>query len=304
MRKAVIDVGSNSVLLVVGEQTPVGLRIEYEESRVTGLGAGVKATGRLSQEGMRATLTAVRDFFRIAVEHGAEGTIAAATMAARIASNQSEFLVMADQQGTPIEILSGDDEAELGFRAIAEDATFGELDLISIIDPGGNSTELVIASKANGGWLSQFRKSFPIGTLGLRDGALENESPDSGAILKGVAEIDSVFVGKSLPEAGKAFVLGATGTNLVTLKKRLSHWNPDLVHGEVLEYEEVGRAVGWLSPMTDIERAGLVGLEKGREKTIHIGALILERFMHAIHVSEVTVSVRGWRHALLNSLFS
>ena len=304
MRKAVIDVGSNSVLLVMGEPSDRGIRVVYEASRVTGLGAGVKATGQLSQEGIQSTLGVVREFFDLATEQGAEETVAAATMAARMAGNQAELLKMAEDQGTPIRILSGKDEAAYGFRAISEDSTFGELDRISIIDPGGNSTELVIASKLNGDWTKHFEKSFPIGTLGLRDGPLRNESLDSGDLLSAVTEIDSIFDGETIPEAGAAFVLGATGTNLVTLKKRLANWDPDQVHGEVLDYEEVGRAVGWLSPLTDSQRAGLVGLEKGREKTIHIGALILERFLHAIHASEVTVSVRGWRHALLNSLFS
>lgn len=304
VRKAVLDVGSNSVLLVVGEMCEGRLKVVHEASRVTSLGAGVRATGRLSQEGMDSTLFAIRDFSCLASEHGATEIVARATMAARIAKNQSEFFEMAAAQGTPVEILSGEDEADLGFRAVSEDPTFGKHDRISIIDPGGNSTELVMATRANREWTVDFRKSFPIGTLGLRDGVLADESPDSGQILKALKEVDSMFESEVLPEAGTTFVLGATGTNLVTLKKRLAIWDPGLVHGEVLDYEEVGRAVGWLSSMTDSDRANLIGLEKGREKTIHIGALVLERFMHAIHASEVLVSVRGWRHALLNSLLS
>lgn len=304
MRKAVIDVGSNSVLLLVGESLDRGLKIVHEASRVTALGTGVKVTGELSQEGMEATLSAVREFFQSATEHGAEETVAAATMAARIASNQAEFLARASNQGTPIEILSGEDEAVLGLRAVSEDPKFNDLERISIIDPGGNSTELAIATNSNGEWSFEFRKSFAVGTLALRDGLLQSESLNSGDLLRAVTEIDSVFDDATIPEAGPAFVLGATGTNLITLRKRLSRWDPEQVHGEVLDYEEVGRAVGWLSAMTDSQRASLEGLEEGREKTIHIGALILERFLHAIHRSEATVSVRGWRHALLNSLFS
>ena len=304
MRKAVVDVGSNSVLLVVGEMFSGRLKVVHEETRVTGLGAGVRATGRLSDEGIQWTLEALRDFFHSAESHGALETIARATMAARIATNRDTFLQMAADQATPVKILSGEEEAELGFRSVSDDEAFFGESRIAIIDPGGNSTELVLAEKMESEWQVGFRKSFAIGTLGLRDGLLGDESPNPDSLLRAVAEIDAAIGEVPALNKGTAVVLGASGTNLVTLKKKLALWDPHLVHGERLEYEEIGRAVGWLSAMTDAQRASLVGLEKGREKTIHLGALILERFMHAIRVEQVTVSVRGWRHALLKSLFS
>jgi exopolyphosphatase/guanosine-5'-triphosphate,3'-diphosphate pyrophosphatase len=73
------------------------------------------------------------------------------------------------------------------------------------------------------------------------------------------------------------------------------------VHGAYLDYEEVSKAVGWMSRMTDAERAAIVGMERGREKTLHLGALILERALHAFRALGTRVSVRGWRHALLES---
>ena len=96
-------------------------------------------------------------------------------------------------------------------------------------------------------------------------------------------------------------VLGATGTNLVSIREKLKAWEPDKVHGAVLDYEEISRAVGWLMPMTDAQRRDVPGMEPGREKTIHIGALILERFLFALRASSCGVSVRGWRHALLEN---
>src|SRR5687767_2633917 len=103
MRKAVLDVGSNSVLLVVGEMSGGRLVVVHEASRVTSLGAGVKSTGLLSSTGMESTLSAIADFFRLASEHGASQIVARATMAARIAKNQTEFLERASSQGTPVE---------------------------------------------------------------------------------------------------------------------------------------------------------------------------------------------------------
>ena len=100
-------------------------------------------------------------------------------------------------------------------------------------------------------------------------------------------------------EAGHAVVLGATGTNLVSIREQMSTWQPERVHGAWLDYEEVSKAAGWLSAMTEAQRATIPGMETGREGTIHAGALILERFLFALRVLGCSVSVRGWRHALI-----
>jgi exopolyphosphatase/guanosine-5'-triphosphate,3'-diphosphate pyrophosphatase len=223
-------------------------------------------------------------------------------MAARIATNTSDFQARAAGQGTPIVVLSGEKEAELGFRAVADDPTFRSLSRLSIIDPGGQSTEIVVAERlhADSQWKELFRRSFPLGTLGLRSGTLSEASPSPAARLAASKEIDDL-VGTISVEggAGETVALGASATNLVTVRDRIATWDPARVHGATLTYEDVGSAAGWMSDLDDDGRAALVGLEKGRERTIHIGALILERCMFALRVESCRVTVRGWRHALL-----
>lgn len=250
---------------------------------------------------MEATLGALSEAFLLAGQHGATQTLAGGTMALRIASNASDFLEAADKQGTPVRIVSGLAEAQLGFLAVAEDPPFAGVERISIIDPGGHSTELMTATRSDNGWNIEFRHSFPVGTLGLKDTILTTETPDFGARMRAVAEIDRVLATEPAPEQpGVAVVLGATGTNLISVREKLLTWQPEKVHGQVLEYEEVSKSVGWMFGMTDAERAAIPGMERGRERTIHVGSLILERFMHRIGVEHVTVSTRGWRYALLD----
>jgi exopolyphosphatase / guanosine-5'-triphosphate,3'-diphosphate pyrophosphatase len=300
MRKAVIDVGSNSVLLTVEELTGGKWSPVAEATQVTALGEGVKQTGVLGERGMIATLEAIQRFFKTATDAGAEECASYGTMALRIATNTPAFQERAAAQGTPVFLLSGDDEAQLGFESVAYDPTFSAWDRISIIDPGGQSTELTTAHREHERWNMEFRKSFPIGTLALRGELLAAESPGPGELLRAAHEIDNAIGVEYLrAQAGKAVVLGAAGTNLVSIRERLTEWRPDLVHGQILTFEEVSKSVAWLSKMTDAERAAMPGMERGRERTIHIGALVLERVMNAIGVAEVGVSVRGWRHALL-----
>jgi exopolyphosphatase/guanosine-5'-triphosphate,3'-diphosphate pyrophosphatase len=300
VRKAVVDVGSNSVLLLVEESDGDAWRFVADGTCVSSLGENTKATGVLGEKGMVATLEALRIFFDRAAELGSQSTEAYATMAARIASNTGEFQARAAMQRTPVSILSGEREARLGFESVAYDSKFATESRISIIDIGGQSTELTTAVRQPDGWHIEFERSFAIGTLALRGGLLNAESPDPRALIQASAEIDDL-VGMSYlrGSVGLAVVLGATGTNLVTIRDGMRTWQPEVVHGAYLDFEEISGAVGRLSRMTDAERAALVGIEPGREGTLHLGALILERFLNAIGAPGCAVSVRGWRHALL-----
>jgi exopolyphosphatase/guanosine-5'-triphosphate,3'-diphosphate pyrophosphatase len=302
VRKAVVDVGSNSVLLTVEEREDGAWRALTETSEVTGLGEGTKETGLLGEGGMARTLAALRRAFDRARETGVGTPLAAATMAARIASNTDEFLRKAEEQGTPVFVLPGEQEAELGFRAVANDPAFAAHRRLSIVDVGGHSTELVTADREPGGWTVRYRRSFPLGTLGLKGTLLRDESPGPMEVLRATAALDDLIGLAYLPsQGGHAVALGATGTNLVTIRDRMTEWDSARVHGAWLDYEEVSKAVGWMMPMTEAHRAAIPGIEPGREGTIHIGSLILERFLHALRVLGCSVSVRGWRHALLES---
>lgn len=302
VRKAVIDVGSNSVLLLVAERVEEGWRTILETSKVTGLGQGTKQSRILSSEGMGATLAELRSCFGEAEKLGCQSTIALATMAARLAQNTSEFLDLAREQGTPVTVLSGDDEARFGFLAVSNDPIFAAEDRLSVIDIGGHSTELVNAVRKDGKWSVSFRKSFSIGALGLREGPLLPDAPNLMARMSAMDLIDSTIGMRFRPgEAGTAVTLGATGTNLVTIREQMQQWDAQKVHGARLTYEEVSKSVAWLSELGDSGRAALVGIEPGREHTVHAGALLLERFLFAVGAEECVVSTRGWRHGVLES---
>jgi len=290
----VIDVGSNSILLHVARLENGSWVSVADTSTVTALGEGVKETGVLGEAGMERTLVALRQGFERARELGAEKVVALATMAARIATNSDDFLKRAADQGTPVSILSGDDEARYGFESVIGDPAFRDEPRISIVDPGGHSTEIVVWEERE-----LFRMSFPVGSLGLRSHYMPSDPPTTAEVFRAASAVDSVFQSAETPVGGCCVVLGATGTNLVSMRDKLPTWQPNRVHDAELSFEEVGRAVGWLCAMSDAQRAALVGLEPGRERTIHLGALILERAMHALGVESCRVSVRGWRHAVL-----
>lgn len=302
MRRAVIDVGSNSVLLLIAERHGDTWTAVKETSKVTGLGRGTKQSKLLSEIGIDATLKELLRCFELARDTQCDEVVAFATMAARIATNTQDFLDRAEAQLTPVKVLAGEDEAQFGFLAVATDPLFKDDARLSVIDVGGHSTELVNAVKNAEEWAVLYRNSFPLGALGLREGPL---MPDKCSLVDRMSAmnlIDSTIGQRFRPgEAGRVVTLGATGTNLVTVRDRLTEWDASRVHGAILTYEEVSKAAAWLSELGDEGRAALVGIEPGREHTIHAGALLLERFMFAIGAEECTVSTRGWRYGVLEA---
>ena len=301
MKRAVIDVGSNSVLLTVAEVEKGSLDCLHETSEVTGLGVGTKESGLLSEAAMVSTLAAVKRAWGFALQCNCSSIEAWATMATRIASNTLDFTRRAFEQGTPVQVLSGEDEAKFGFLSVVNDPALAGEQTITIIDVGGHSTEIVTAVK-EGYWKTVFEYSFPIGTLALMGMTLAGDTPTGADLLRASTQLDAVFAFSHRPSTcGRAVALGASGTNLVSIRDRLPRWDPEHVHMSTLGYEEVSKAAAWLSSLGEQGRKSVPGIEKGRDRTVHIGALVLERAMFAIRTESCLVSVRGWRHGLLAS---
>jgi exopolyphosphatase/guanosine-5'-triphosphate,3'-diphosphate pyrophosphatase len=297
-RKCIVDVGSNSVLTLIAERQNGVWRQIFEDSKVTALGEGTKTTGQLGEKGIDATLNALKTAFDQADAHGAHAR-AFGTMALRIAQNADQFLALAKAQGTPVQPISEIEEADLSMRAVIEDPMFANNERITVVDIGGHSTEFATSSSSR----TLFLKSLPIGTLSAREQFMCTESVTGVELLKASARIDDLLGFRFLPDScGTVVVVGATGTNLITIQNRIVKWDPSKVHGECLTYEAVSRAVSDLCALNDRQRAGLVGIEPGRERTIHIGALILERALFALGAEQCLVSVRGWRYAMLNRI--
>ncbi len=299
-KRAIVDVGSNSLLLTVCNWNGSNWSSIYESSEVTGLGEGVKVTQRIESSKAEKTLRALAVAFKKANELGAS-VRAYGTMALRIAENAEEFIRMANEQQTPVTVLSGEDEAKFGLLSVLEDEVFGDSELITIIDVGGHSTEIASSRRLKQKWKTTFRKSFSVGTLSIRDTVLSMESPNGLELLRATKTIDDLFGLRYLPnQTGKVVALGASATNLISIREKHEKWMPEIVHGSYLDFEEISQFVHLLSGLTEIERSQLIGIEKGREKSIHIGALILERALQAVHGLGVYISVKGWRHAIMN----
>ncbi len=157
-RYATIDIGTNSVLLLVAERTASGFEPVVERAEITRLGRGVDRSGVLAEEAMNDTLAVLRSFAEEARSAGASEIACTATSAARDARNGADFMARAQQAaGVKVEIITGDLEAELSYLAAAREV--GTSIPLVVLDIGGGSTEVVIGS---GGRVT-YQRSFDVG---------------------------------------------------------------------------------------------------------------------------------------------
>ena len=298
MNLATIDIGTNTTLLLVARSGPA-VEVLEERAEITRLGRGIGRQGALDGEAIARTLAALRDFAAVARRHGAR-IAAVGTEALRRASNAAAFLgPAAEILGTEIEVIDGEREAALTFRAVV--ASFPDLRAgpLVVVDIGGGSTEIVLASDGD----VQFRTSLPLGSVRLTE-AFVRHDPATAAEQEAIAQaIDTAIaaVPFARPTAPLVGVAG-TVTSLAAMAQSLASYDPARVHGYRLSRRDLGGEIARLAAATQAERERMTGLDPRRADVILAGALILDRVAAAAGVDEVRVSDRGIRWGLFHEL--
>jgi exopolyphosphatase/guanosine-5'-triphosphate,3'-diphosphate pyrophosphatase len=298
-RLAAVDVGTNSVLLLVAERGADGVvHPVREEADITRLGRGVDRTGVLSPEGMEATLEVLARFAGMARTDGARALVVTATSAARDARNGAEFLARAHERtGATVEILSGDEEARLSYLAVAQDfaAEAGEAGLLAI-DVGGGSTEFVHGR----GRQLLFRKSLDIGSVRLTERCVRSDPPgaaDQEAIRDAVRT--ALVALPAFPREIRVVGVAGTVTSLFAIAHAIEPYDASRVHGGWLPVEDVARVRTRLCALPVAERRVLPGMQPKRADVLPAGALLFETALAHLGVGGARVSDRGLRWGVL-----
>jgi exopolyphosphatase/guanosine-5'-triphosphate,3'-diphosphate pyrophosphatase len=296
-RWATIDVGTNTVLLLVAERRGATLVPVLERAEVTRLGRGVDATGRLEPAAIRDTVATLADYARAARELGAEVVACVATSAARDAANGAEFFDAARAEaGLAPEVITGDEEARLVWTSAWRD--FGRAgEPLAVLDVGGGSTELSFGE----GPSPRGRASLQVGAVRLTERHVRADPPSADEVARvraAAREAVRPFAAMDL-RGGRLVGVAGTVTTLAAVGQALPAYDPERVHGSALALDEVERLAGVLAALTVAERAALPGMEPKRADVILAGALIVAEAMRAAGVDRLTVSDRGVRWGLL-----
>ena len=313
---ATIDVGTNTTLLLVarpGRGAGAPPEVLENAAEITRLGRGIGGDGRLGPTGIAATLEALRRYAAIIARHDAE-SFAVGTEALRRAPNAAEFLVPARAiLGSAIEVIGGEREADLTFRAVVE--SFPEETARGrsvIVDIGGGSTEIVVVEDGR----AIARDSLPLGSVRLTERHVRHDPPtaeESDAIRAEVrARLDASPVlerarahapasGTAPPSpTAPARLIGVAGTvtSLAAMSLGLASYDPARVHGARLSGRALDAQIARLRGAGQIEREAMIGLDPKRADVIYAGALVLSEIAAAVGADAVLVSDRGIRWGL------
>jgi exopolyphosphatase/guanosine-5'-triphosphate,3'-diphosphate pyrophosphatase len=248
---------------------------------------------------MRRTLEALEDFANLSRQNVLDGVATVGTAALREAVNGDEFVERAAGIGVPIERIAGTEEARLSYLAVRLDPHWISEPLITVIDIGGLSTEIV----RGGGEVAE-RRSMKLGAVALTETALLSDPPTIHQIAVAAQDI-AVHMEDVLPVsgAGTAVGVGGTFTNLAAVKIGHGERDPEIVHGVHLSIEDVEAMTERFAALPIAERQLITGIDPGRADVILAGALILGRVLNRLGLSGCDVSARGLRWGLLYDRF-
>jgi exopolyphosphatase/guanosine-5'-triphosphate,3'-diphosphate pyrophosphatase len=304
-RLAAIDVGTNTVLLLVAERRGGALAPVVERAEITRLGRGVDATGRLDAKAIQDTVDVLARYAREARALGAERIVCVATSAARDAANGAEFFDAARAAaGLVPEVISGDEEARLVYASAWRDfggARAGAVPL-AVLDVGGGSTEFTFGE----GPLPVRRTSLQVGAVRLTERHVRTDpiSPEDLAALQAAArEALRPLSAMALPPGGRLVGVAGTVTTLSAVSQALPSYDAARVHGAALSLSETEALVRRLAGLPVKARAALPGMEPKRADVILAGALVVAEAMRATGFDRLTVSDRGVRWGLLHDRF-
>lgn len=289
---AVIDIGSNSVRLVVYEALVRSPTPIFNEKTLCGLGRNVLTTGRLADEAVARALASIRRFRALCTQLHVGELHVVATAAVRDAKNGEDFIrACEDICGVPLRLLSGREEAHYAALGVVS-GIYRPNGIVG--DLGGGSLELVGIKDGRIGE----GVTLPLGGLALQD--------TSGHSIKKAERLAAKLIGKvDLLKKGKGqtfYAVGGTWRSLAKLHMAQRGYPLNVMHGYALSGREVADFCYLVSrqPTDSISRIDVVS--ESRRPLLAYGALVLEAVVRMAKIDRVVVSVLGVREGLLYEL--
>lgn len=309
-RRAAVDIGTNSVRLLVAEVADAGsvpapggsqvsllsnpqctdrnvfLEPVLRRLTITRLGEGLDAGGLIKPAAAARTAAVIEEFAALAASQGAPFPLVVGTYALRVARNPEELLT---RLHFPVRVLSGEEEARLGYQGTLAGLDSLPAGRVLVIDIGGGSVELTWGTRGQ----IEGTLSLPLGAVVLTEQYLSHDPPSEDEIAALRAALGRILDPR-LPAVARrnAQVLGVGGTitTMAALAQRLDPYDPDRVHGFRLTLRTVEEITDKLLRLPVADRRRLPGLQPERADIISAGALVLQHLLAELGCEQITVS--------------
>lgn len=290
MRVACIDIGTNSIRLLVANYDGKAFSEVSKSLQMTRLGKGVNETKLLSPDRMADSTSVIAAYCQAAKDDGAENVYLMATSAVRDSSNAHEFLNQVyEKTGHAIDVISGDIEARVGFMGVlagSEDPNQRAL----VIDIGGGSTEFIVGDASG----IHYAKSLNIGAVRMTGAYIHSdpvEVSESQAVVAFVTEqVNAIIHELKVHSIDVVIGIGGTATTYATMQHEVTTYSRDKVHRLKVTLDDLRALNSRLELATVEERKHFPGLEEKRADIIYAGGLIMQVIMESLGISSFSVS--------------
>ncbi|GAA0730543.1 Ppx/GppA family phosphatase [Sphingomonas japonica] len=287
-RTAIVDIGSNSIRLVVYQGPARMPAVLFNEKVMAGLGRGLADDGAIAEEGMVAARKALARFAAVVREMQVAGIRTVATAAVREASNGSELMEIAREAGLPIELLSGEEEAiAAGCGVLSAIPTANGI----VGDLGGGSLELVRI----GDGAVRDRVSFPLGVLRIAAIRARGKGALDRTVQQLLTQAGWAGRGAELP----LYLVGGSWRSLARLDMHVTGYPLPVIHEYAMAPEAVSRLVRTLGHVSKATLKAIPNLSGGRVSTLGDGAVLLSCLLRHLGSFTTVVSAFGLREGLL-----
>ena len=295
-RVASIDIGTNTILLLISEVKRGKIHPLFEMETVVRLGEGLQKNKMLLKEAMERGLQTLAQYLKRCQAMEVQKIFAAGTSALREAKNSEDFLKGAKEKlNLSIEVISEEEEAQLSFLAVAKD--LGEVKKpILVVDVGGGSTEFILGKG------TQIRQwiSLPLGSVRFTEQFLHSNPVQDEEWEKMERHIRERLV--NIPHSQEPFsmvAVGGTATTLASVEMGLEEFIAEKIHHFILKKGELGKQLLRYRSKTIEERKKIPGLAVARADVILAGGAILYLAMEELKCPSVLISCHGVRYGLL-----
>jgi len=298
MRVGAIDIGTNTILLLVADIQPDGtLVVVRDEHAIARLGKGVDSRHMILPETFARAVEFLQPYQSIMSAEHVDVVTVCGTSFLRDAQNKNEFIESVQQKlGLQIRVLSGDEEGDLTYLGgISEFRTAARKSDFAVLDIGGGSTELTVGTDST----VSHRVSFDIGSVRLTERFLKTSPPVSGG-LESAREYIRTHLQRlaHLPASARLIGVAGTLTTLAAMELNLKHYDRNAVSGHVLTSATIHKVFEELSTKNLDEIKTYPQILPARADILLAGILILREILDTLEREEITVSDRGLRFGM------
>lgn len=296
MNIASIDIGSNTVLLLIAEINPpsteiITLHNEYKAPR---LGQGLKKDGNIPDESIQKLMSVLSSYRKLIDKYNCQTIICTSTNAMRIAANANLIINQVKESlNIDIQVITGDREAELSYLGAA--TVLPSVKEKVVMDVGGGSTEVIYGRDTE----IIYKKSFPIGAVNLTEEFIHSNLPVEKEVQQLQENIDKTFteISQIIHPNTPLIAVAGTPTSLSAINLKLTEYDDGKVEGSELTLTEIDNFIKEFSTQTPEEILYKYGeIISGREDVILAGTIILKTVAKLTGSNKIFVSGRGIRY--------